>query len=145
MGKVSTRKRQNEQALLCNPSGNGILMKSRLHYAITMGTAYTPQCLQEEALLCNVHRNSIFTAAPGRTGATNQSPGAITRNSDKKLKTDSENLYYEACTSVFDKVAATAYRRLDYETDKRRCGFIAQDVEVVLPESIGLRKAAAQA
>jgi len=62
--------------------------------------------------------------------------GSITQNSDEKLKTDIANLDYEACQRVFDKVEAKTYRRIDYETDKTRCGFIAQDVEVVLPESM---------
>ena len=55
---------------------------------------------------------------------------------DEKLNTDIANLDYEACQRVFDKVDAKTYRRIDYETDKTRCGFIAQEVEGVLPESM---------
>jgi hypothetical protein len=62
--------------------------------------------------------------------------GTTIASSDERLKTNVTNLPYAACQQVFDAIEARQYRRTDIETDKLRCGFIAQEVQAALPESM---------
>ena len=59
----------------------------------------------------------------------------MSQSSDARLKRDVEEVDLNACQQIFDAVNPKSYRRVDYECDKRRCGFLAQDVQAVLPTS----------
>jgi len=135
-------------------STNGILMGNNIQFgSLSPGTIrfqynwqWGPHQINYDPYYFNIYvdgyapfniQNSAGTAFTVQANSLNiVTGGSITQNSDEKLKTDVANLDYEACKRVFDKVEAKTYRRIDYETDKTRCGFIAQDVEVVLPESM---------
>ena len=62
--------------------------------------------------------------------------GTLTQNSDARIKTDIHDLPASQCQAVFDSIEARTYKRTDIETDKLRCGFIAQEVQKALPESM---------
>ena len=62
--------------------------------------------------------------------------GTLTQNSDQRIKTDIATLPYGDCQQVFDAIEPRQYKRTDYEPDKIRCGFIAQEVKAILPDSV---------
>merc|ERR1711966_77313 len=62
--------------------------------------------------------------------------GTLTQNSDERLKTEITDLPHSQCQEVFDALEAKQYKRTDFETDKTRCGFIAQEVKSILPEAM---------
>jgi hypothetical protein len=82
-------------------------------------------------------RNSGGTALQIQANGLNVTiGGTLTQNSDERIKTDIANLPHSQCQQVFDAVDTRQYRRTDYETNKIRCGFIAQEVKAILPESM---------
>ncbi len=62
--------------------------------------------------------------------------GTLTQLSDGRLKRDVEPLPYSQCQQVFDAVEVRKYRRIDHEKDKIRCGFVAEEVKNVLPDTM---------
>ena len=62
--------------------------------------------------------------------------GTLTQNSDERLKTEITDLPHSQCQAVFDAIEVKQYKRTDFETDKLRCGFVAQQVRAVLPEAM---------
>jgi hypothetical protein len=68
-----------------------------------------------------------------RTGAVSIT-GSIGNHSDESLKDDVKIVDDEICKYVFNAIDVKTYRRNDYETDKRRIGFIAQDFQKSIPD-----------
>ena len=74
------------------------------------------------------------------TSLTIESNGAVTCNSsfcsssDSKLKSNQALASLSDMQGIFDAVNVKTYDRIDLN-GQPRCGFIAQDLEVVLPES----------
>ncbi len=82
-------------------------------------------------------RNSGGTALQIQANGLNVTiGGTLTQNSDERIKTDIANLPHSLCQQVFDAVEPRQYKRTDYEQNKIRCGFIAQEVKAILPESM---------
>jgi hypothetical protein len=59
---------------------------------------------------------------------------SITANSDKRIKNNITKIN-NALDKISD-ISGVYYNRIDIETDKRRIGFIAQDIQKVLPEVV---------
>jgi hypothetical protein len=60
--------------------------------------------------------------------------GTFTQSSDARLKKDVQDLSLDSCQKVFDSISVKSYVRKDMETDRRRCGFIAQEVQTALED-----------
>jgi hypothetical protein len=73
----------------------------------------------------------IGTITP--TGALTMS-SSITANSDRRIKNNIIKIN-NALDKISD-ISGVYYNRIDIETDKRRIGFIAQDIQKVLPEVV---------
>ena len=56
-------------------------------------------------------------------------------SSDEALKTEVENISAEACRQFVDAFAAKSYTRID--TGLRETGFIAQEVQQIMPQWVG--------
>ena len=69
-----------------------------------------------------------------RTGSVSIT-GSLGNHSDESLKDSVELAGDERCSQVFDAVDVKTYRRNDFETDRRRIGFIAQDIQSKLPKN----------
>ena len=59
--------------------------------------------------------------------------GTLSNSSDARLKSHVQEIDFNECQLIFDSVTPKSYQRVDYDTDKRRCGFIAQEVQAALP------------
>jgi hypothetical protein len=60
--------------------------------------------------------------------------GSLGSHSDESLKDDVKIVDDEICKYVFNAIDVKTYKRNDYETDKRRIGFIAQDFQKSIPD-----------
>lgn len=63
-----------------------------------------------------------------RTGSCSIT-GSMGNHSDESLKEDVKIADYGECQKVFDAIDVKTYKRNDYEIDKTRIGFLAQDFE----------------
>ncbi len=72
---------------------------------------------------------SLVSIEISATSNTTTIYGTLTNASDSRLKTDIVPVDYGKCQALFDGVDVMNYRRVDTETDQRRIGFIAQDIQ----------------
>jgi hypothetical protein len=72
----------------------------------------------------------ILQSAPGTLNVS--CAGTFSSASDERLKQDVQDLSLDSCQKVFDSISVKSYVRKDMETDRRRCGFIAQDVQTAI-------------
>ena len=59
--------------------------------------------------------------------------GSLSQSSDKRLKDDIEDADIEKCVKLLDQISVKTYRRNDFETNKTRIGFIANDWQDAIP------------
>ena len=59
--------------------------------------------------------------------------GSLAQSSDIRYKENVQVASLDACLQIFDRIEVKTYQRNDYEIDKTRIGFIAQDWQEALP------------